>query len=231
MDFSFLDFLGTGAFFVVWYSLGVVGAAWIVYDTRTNNRHVTRVLKVAWPTVTLFFSIIGLVLYIWSCRPQYRGRKRGAEAQAIHVSYTSDRWKKVVGSVAHCVGGDALGIVTAMVVTRSAGATFWLEFWIEYVAGFLLGWLIFQYWAMSDMGEPPALALWKGFRAEFCSMITLMLGMGLVMYFVTPDIHVPAPKPDTAAFWSLASLGLLVGAVFTYPVNWCLVAVGWKHGM
>ena len=84
---------------------------------------------------------------------------------------------------------------------------------------------------MRHMGNSWAAAIWKGGRAEFFSMITVMVGMGLVMRFVTPAVVGHVPMPNTAAFWGFATLGLLAGFVFTYPVNWCLVKIGWKHGM
>jgi hypothetical protein len=39
------------------------------------------------------------------------------------------------------------------------------------------------------------------------------------------------PKPLTYAFWGFGMLGLLVGYVLTFPMNWMMVKVGWKHGM
>ena len=121
--------------------------------------------------------------------------------------------------------------MSAMVVTRWLRMSFWSELWIEYVVGFAFGWLMFQYNAMRQMGNPPLLALWKGGRAEFFSMITVMLGMGLVMRFVTPTVVGTPPPPNSAAFWGFGALGLLVGAVLTYPLNWWMIRIGWKHGM
>lgn len=62
-------------------------------------------------------------------------------------------------------------------------------------------------------------------------MITVMAGMGLVMRFVTPSVVGHRPLPSEAAFWGFAALGLLAGAILTYPMNWLLVVIGWKHGM
>ena len=229
--FDFLGFLAMPAFVVPWYGFGIVAAGWTLYDTLVVNTNVQTPLKAAWPIIITFFSIIGLALYIVTCRPPGIGSKSGKVAQATHHAYVSVMWKKVVGSTIHCVGGDGLGIMTAMVIMRLMGADFWTEFWIEYAVGFAFGWFIFQFWAMSNAGNPPLLALWKGFRAEFFSMATVMIGMGLVMRFVTPAVVGAAPLPTTAAFWGFGSLGLLVGFVFTYPINWWLVSVGWKHGM
>ncbi|EPR43629.1 protein of unknown function DUF4396 [Desulfovibrio sp. X2] len=228
---SHLAFLANPAFVIVWYGFGLLAAVWVTYDVLRVNTHVMPALKAGWPIIVTFFSIIGLGLYLASCRPPGIASLRGEEADEIHHAYVSVTWKRVTGSVIHCVGGDGLGVVTAMVVARLAGFSFWHEFWFEYAVGFVFGWFVFQYLSMRKMGHPPLESLWKGGRAEFFSMLTVMLGMGLVMRFVTPTVVGHRPLPDEAAFWGFASLGLFVGAIVTYPMNWWMVAVGWKHGM
>lgn len=131
----------------------------------------------------------------------------------------------------HYVGGDGLGIMTAMVISRIIGLEFWTEFWFEYAVGFAFGWFIFQYIAMRDMGNSPLISLWKGGRAEVFSMMTVMLGMALVSKFVTPNVVGHSPLPNEASFWGFGSLGLIIGTIFTYPMNWWLVSIKWKHGM
>jgi len=231
MDFDWLSVFQLPTFVAAWYVVGIVGALWVTFDTLRINTHVNEPLKAAWPVIILFFSFVGVVLYFWTCRPPGIGYQHGDEAKRLHHRYVDRTWKKVTGSVIHCVGGDGLGIMTAMVFSRLIGLTFWHEFWFEYAVGFAFGWFVFQQWAFYEMDEPPGRALWKAFRAEFFSMITVMLGMGLVMRFVTPRVVGHAPGPATAAFWGFGALGLLVGFVVTFPVNWWLVRIGWKHGM
>ncbi len=62
-------------------------------------------------------------------------------------------------------------------------------------------------------------------------MIPLMPAVGLIMRFFTPEIAGQSPDPDTFTFWSYGALGLFAGALLTYPLNWWLVSIGWKHGM
>ncbi|MDQ6631009.1 MAG: DUF4396 domain-containing protein [Verrucomicrobiota bacterium] len=226
-----LHLLADPTFVIAWYGFGALGAGWVVYDTLTLNRHVMPALKVGWPIIVIFFSALGLGLYLWSCRPPNIGKVSESKAKEVHHAFVSTTWKKVLGSVIHCVGGDGFGIISTMVITRALGVSFWTEFWIEYFAGFAFGWLVFQYLAMRHMGRSKLEALWKGGRAEFFSMITVMLGMGLVMRYVTPQVVGFRPMPDTAAFWGFAALGLFAGSLLTYPVNWWMVKIGWKHGM
>jgi hypothetical protein len=231
MNFNFLTFLTNLVFVVPCFGFGLVAAAFVLFDVRIANQHVNEALKIGWPIIILFFSVIGLLLYLWTCRPPGIIHKQGSEAQSLHHEFVSPKWKKVTGSVIHCVAGDGLGIMTAMVIARLLDFPFWTEFWYEYAIGFVFGWVIFQTWAMHNMGNSLFTSLWKAFRAEFFSMVTVMVGMGLVMRFITPTVVGHSPDPTTSAFWGFASLGLLVGFIFTYPMNWLLVSIGWKHGM
>jgi hypothetical protein len=218
-------------FAIPWYAVGVLGAIWVIYDSLTANSALNPPLKVCWPILILFFSIIGIGLYLVTSRPSDIARYNGREDKMRRFTeYSKPRWRKVVASAAHCVGGDGLGIMTAMVGARLWGFTFWQEFWFEYAVGFAFGWFIFQTWAMRMHDNGWLMSLWKGGRAEFFSMITVMVGMGLVMRFVTPAVVGEQPLPDTYAFWTFGALGLLVGFIVTYPINWVLVTIGWKHG-
>ncbi len=180
--------------------------------------------------IVLFLSVIGLAFYLWSCRPPDIAQLEGAAAKRRFEEYAGTTMKKATGSVIHCVGGDGLGIMTAMVIARPTRMAFWQEFWFEYAVGFAFGWFIFQYKAMRKMGSGPLMALWMGGRAEFFSMMTVMAGMGAVMGYVTPLVVGQQPSAATVAFWGFGALGLLIGYFATYPMNFWLVKIQWKHG-
>ncbi len=231
-----LNFLTNGPFVVSWYASGLILAIWVIYDLFYVNTSVNKSLKAGWPIIFIFFSVVGLVLYLWTCRPGGMSFVKSEVNQKIsdkkyHHRYVSSTFSKVTGSVIHCVAGDGLGIMTAMVIGRNMGLSFWTEFAGEYLTGFLFGWILFQYTAMRSMGNSPSQALWKGGRAEFFSMITLMSGMLLTAKFIQPLIISLPPLPGTYAFWGIALLGLFIGTIITYPMNWWLVSIGWKHGM
>jgi hypothetical protein len=186
---------------------------------------VNKSLKDGLPIIFIFFSVVGLFLYILTCRPiglsclKPKIYKKVSEKKYRH-RYVSTTVSKVTGSVIHCVAGDGLGIMTAMVIGRYMGLNFRSEFAAEYITGFLFGWILFQYTAMRSMGNTRLQALWKGGRAEFFSMITLMSGMLLIAKFIQLRIISIPPLPGTYAFWGLASLALFVGTIVTYPMNW-----------
>lgn len=232
MDWGFLSFLSEGWFVIPWYAIGIAGAFLVSYDLRTHNTPLKQAMKWAWPIIVLFFSVIGLALYYGTARAPGIAKIEDQERKAeLHNQYEQNMGRRVNGAVIHCVAGDGLGIMTAMVIARAVNMSFWQEFWFEYLIGFLFGWFIFQFRSMMMMTDSKLMALGMAFRSEFMSMLTVMGGMGAVMGYVTPLAVTEQPDPLTYAFWGFGALGLLVGYVFTWPMNYLLVKVGWKHGM
>lgn len=118
MEGHALDFLAAAPFRIPWYAFGIAAAVWVTYDEYARNQHVNQALKWAWPIIVFFFSVLGLIAYLITCRPPGIGDKEWEEARQAHHEYVKPRWNKVMGSVAHGVGGDGLGIVTAMIASR-----------------------------------------------------------------------------------------------------------------
>src|ERR1700751_5847590 len=149
----------------------------------------------------------------------------------LHERYVAARWRQALGSAMHCVAGDGVGILAGAVlssVLHLAGVT---EMILEYILGFAFGWTIFQALFMRDMaGGSYSRALVSTFVAELLSMNLLMAGM--VPTVMALKSRIPsAADPTTPRFWFVMSMGLLVGFIFAYPMNWWLVAYHLKHGM
>jgi hypothetical protein len=232
MEWQWLSFLMSPWFVLPWFGFGLAVAVWLLHDQYWVNTQVMPPLKVGWIILAPFFSMLLLLLYLFTCRPPcIQEVKDPQRQQQVHHEYVEHPFKGTFGAVIHCVAGDGLGIMTAMVLSRIWGLSFWPEFVFEYATGYAFGWFIFQLWSMRDMGNGWAMALAKAFRAEFFSMLTVMYGMGLVTRFITPTVVGHRPTPDSLAFWGFSALGLFVGFVFTYPMNWWMVRLGWKHGM
>ena len=125
---SSFSFLITGAFVLSWYVSGFALALWVIYDVLHVNTSVSKPLKVGWPIIILFFSIIGLLLYLLTCRASGIANLKQDEEKKVHHNYVTSVFNRVTGSVIHCVAGDGLGIMTAMVISRYLGLNFWSEF-------------------------------------------------------------------------------------------------------
>src|SRR5882757_2327280 len=125
-----------------------------------------------------------------------------------HEQYTAAQWRQTLGSTMHCVAGDGVGILAGAVLSSVLGIAGPAEMVLEYVLGFAFGWTIFQALFMRDMAGGSYL------RALSSTFISELLSMNLLMAGMVPTV-----------------MGLLVGFIFAYPMNWWLVAYHLKHGM
>jgi hypothetical protein len=172
--------------------------------------------------VTGYTGVFGAFLYVLGCREPLPG---------LHERYVAARWWQTLGSTMHCVAGDGVGILAGAVLAGILALAGPAEVIVEYVLGFAFGWMIFQALFTREMaGGSYSRSLTSTFIPELLSMNLLMAGMVPTMMGLRTQIA-PGADPMTPAFWFVMSIGLLVGFVVAYPMNWWLVANHLKHGM
>jgi hypothetical protein len=205
---------------LLWFLLATASLLFVAIDIRTTPE--SPVMKWGFVLLTAYTGVIGAFLYVLGCREPLPG---------THEQYTAARWRQTLGSTMHCVAGDGVGILAGAVLASVLGITGPAEMVLEYVLGFAFGWTIFQALFMRDMSGGSYGAALKGtFMSELLSMNLLMAGMMPTMMILRR--YVPsADNPLTPNFWFVMSMGLLVGFIIAYPMNWWLVANHLKHGM
>jgi hypothetical protein len=205
-----------------WFTMTIVSVAYVAFDAFTKNPEMT-VMKWGWVLVTLYLGVIGLVLYIMSCKEPRPG---------LHEEFVRPLWKQGMGSVIHCAAGDATGIIVAAAITATFGLPMWLDLIVEYVAGFGFGLFIFKSLFMRDMmGGSYRAALRHSLLPEWLSMNFMMAGMFPTMALLMMGRDMRAMEPTELVFWGAMSAGATVGVLVAYPVNVWLVNKGLKHGM
>ena len=205
---------------LLWFVLTAVALLFIAIDIR--NTPESPVLKWGFVLLTAYTGVVGGFLYVLGCREPLPG---------LHERYVAARWRQVLGSTMHCVAGDGVGILVGAILASLFGLKGFAEVVLEYILGFAFGWTIFQALFMRDMagGSYPC-ALSGTFISELLSMNLLMAGMVPTVMALKSEIAAAA-HPTTPAFWFVMSMGLLVGFIVAYPMNWWLVANHLKHGM
>jgi hypothetical protein len=205
----------------LWYVLTAASVAFMVYDLATNTPAMG-VMKAAWVLIALYLGPVGLVVYLLSCRQPLPG---------THDAFIAAHWKQSVGSLAHCLAGDATGIILAAALTYRFGFPNGVDLVVEYAAAFAFGWLIFQALFMKAMlGNDYGLALRRTFFAEFVSMNMVMVGMLPTMVILMRALP-GARDPMQPLFWGVMSVATLAGGITAYPINSWMVARHIKHGM
>jgi hypothetical protein len=205
---------------LLWFLLTAAALIFVAVDIRSTPE--SPVLKWGFILLTAYTGVVGAFLYVLGCREPLPGP---------HERYVSARWRQTLGSTMHCVAGDGVGILAGAVLAPLLGLTGLAEIALEYVLGFGFGWTIFQALFMRDMaGGSYRRALTETFIPELLSMNLLMAGM--VPTVMTLKRHIAhAGDPTRPEFWFVMSMGLLVGFIIAYPMNWWLVANHLKHGM
>jgi hypothetical protein len=205
---------------LLWFLLTAAALLFVAIDIRTTPE--SPVLKWGFVLVTAYTGVIGAFLYVLGCREPL---------PALHERYVAARWRQALGSAMHCVAGDGVGILAGAVLSTVLGLAGITEVIVEYALGFGLGWMIFQSLFMRDMaGGSYRTALTSTFLPELLSMNLLMAGM--VPTVMALREHVASANNSVSPrFWFVMSMGLLIGFVITYPMNWWLVANHLKHGM
>ena len=205
---------------LLWFLLTAAALLFVAVDIRTTPE--SPVLKWGFVLLTAYTGVIGAFLYVLGCREPLPG---------LHERYVAARWRQTLGSTMHCVAGDGVGILAGAVLASVFGIAGLAEVVVEYILGFAFGWTIFQALFMRDMvGGSYRKALTSTFMSELLSMNLLMAGM--VPTVMALRARIPsAADPTTPHFWFVMSMGLLVGFIVAYPMNWWLVAHHLKHGM
>lgn len=206
---------------ILWYLLTAGSLAFVVIDLFTNTPTVG-VMKLAWILIVLYAGPVGLFIYLLSCRQPIPG---------THDQYISAHWKQSVGSMMHCVAGDATGIILAAAVVFHFGLPNGVDLIIEYTSAFIVGLLVFQALFMRSMfGGDYFLAVRRTFFAETVSMNTVMIGMIPTMVILMSRFP-GSDNPTAPLFWGIMSLSTMAGMITAYPINSWMVRKGLKHGM
>jgi len=204
----------------LWFLLTAGSVLFVIYDVSTNTP-ATWVMKLAWILLMFYTGPIGLFVYLLACRQPMPG---------THTEFIKPDWKQAVGSLMHCVAGDATGIIIAASLVYAFGLPNGIDLILEYLAAFVVGLLLFQALFMKEMFGSYGTAVRKTFFAEFVSMNMVMIGMFPVM-LILMHLLPGADDPMKPLFWGVMSLATMVGGLTAFPINSWMVKRKVKHGM
>jgi len=206
---------------LVWYILTAGSLIFVIWDLLYQTPAMG-VMKLAWILIIVYTGPVGLFLYLLACRQPLPG---------THEQFITAHWKQAIGSMMHCVAGDATGIILAAAIVYHFGLPNGIDLIIEYTAAFVVGLLVFQALFMKSMlGGNYLVAVRKTFFAETVSMNMVMVGMIPTMVILMDRLP-GSDSPVNPTFWGIMSLAAMAGMVTAYPINSWMVAKGIKHGM
>lgn len=156
------------------------------------------------------------------------------EEQACHHSSSRPFWATVTAGVFHCGAGCVLGdIVGDWIVYGSNatinGQTIWVELLLDYAFALLFG-IVFQYFSIAPMsGKWGPLTFVRAAKADVLSLTSFEIGA--FGWMVAYQVGIFNDKLDMATwtYWWLMQVGMALGVVTAWPVNWWLLRKGIKE--
>jgi hypothetical protein len=200
-------------------------AAWLIVEQVRRPQQMW-IMNVVWPITALYMGPIAIWAYYTMGRQAARGAGMRGEQPFWQTAY--------VGTT-HCGSGCTLGDVLAEFAVFFTGFTivrsmFASELILDFAAAYLLG-IVFQYFAIAPMrGRWGSDAVWAAIKADTLSLITFEIGLFAWMA-IFQFVLFPGVTPDTAAYWFMMQIGMCLGFLTSYPMNWWLIKSGVKEAM
>lgn len=208
-----------------------ISALIILWDLRARPQAMA-VMNPVWPVTALYFGPLGL----WAYWRLGRAAPASHHAHHHHHHHGDDKpfWVQVFAGTTHCGAGCTLGdIVAEFLVFFSglaiAGSVFAGQLVLDYAFAFLLG-IVFQYYSIVPMrGLQPAEGIKAAVNADFWSLTAFEVGLFAWMALTRFVFFGPSLQPDSATYWFMMQIGMIIGFATAFPMNWLLIKSGVKE--
>jgi hypothetical protein len=217
---------------VISLSVGLVCALLILIDIVAVNRQPMMIMNFVYPISALYGGPIALLFYYLIGRKAALKNVKTGRAQMTMTKNLF--WQSAAIGTLHCGSGCTLGDLLAESFIASVPVTLFgsrlVGNWtIDFV--FALGFgIIFQYYAIKPMRKiSSSAALLAAIKADTLSLTSWQVGMYgwmAIAFFLIFKHKIPASDP---LFWFMMQVGMLLGFITAYPVNWWLIKKGIKE--
>jgi hypothetical protein len=219
-----------------WISLVLaLGSAIVIaFDIYGRGyRQKMAVMDLVYPITALYWGPVALWFYLT------RGRRTSRpmiEKMGPPDPDAQPRWAMLSKAVSHCGAGCTLGDIAGEWLVAGLGLTlFGAGLYADFAVDFVLAWtlgVIFQYFTIVPMrkvgrGE----GIWLAIKADTLSIVTFQIGLFGGMAIYQRLIWNPGLPKDTAAYWMMMQLAMIVGFFTALPANAWLIKKGVKERM
>lgn len=233
-----------------WVALGsaFASATWLAVE---QVRHPQRmwIMDIVWPVTALYMGPVAIWAYYkmglmnatdHSSREQKkhrdeRAKQIGDPIQKKEVKAGKPFWQIVFVGVTHCGSGCTLGDIWSEFMLfftgfNFAGTLFKSELVMDYILAYLLG-IAFQYFTIAPMrGISGFKGIWAAVKADTLSLTAFEVGlfgwMAIYHFLIFPGV-----KENMATYWFMMQIGMCLGFLTSYPMNWWLIKRGVKEPM
>ncbi len=212
---------------VAWLSVVValVCAAGLLVDVLRHPQPMA-IMNWVWPITALYGGPLAVWAYV----------RLGRAVPATPSAMSRPFWQGVTVGGTHCGAGCTLGDIIAEVALfltgfTIAGSMLGTEYVADFALAYILG-IVFQYFAIAPMRRLSFWpGLWAAIKADTLSLTAFEIGLFAWMALTYFVFFHPLLRPNQVEYWFMMQVGMLVGFVTAYPMNWWLIRVGIKENM
>lgn len=143
-------------------------------------------------------------------------------------------WATVASGVSHCGAGCVLGDLVGEWLVYGTSASIaheslWPELLIDYAFALLFG-IVFQYFSIAPMSQAYGpRTLWRAAKADILSLTSFEVGAFGWMVAYQAGIWGYGLDMTQWTYWWMMQVGMAIGFVTAFPVNWWLIRRGVKE--
>ena len=217
--------------------LAGASASIIIVDLLRGAAQTMWIMDIVWPITALWAGPLAVWAYFRYGRAGSKRAAAKAKAEGVDPPNTRQPMAVLVAkATTHCGSGCTLGDLVAewvsLVLPLSIVGYHIFGAWIyDYVLAFAFG-ILFQYFTIKPMkklsrGEAIKAAL----KADSLSLTAWQVGMYGWMAIATFVIFKHELHQTSPVFWFMMQVGMVLGFITSYPINWWLLRKGVKEKM
>jgi hypothetical protein len=232
---------------IAWTTLGLafLSAAILSWDILGRGyRQKMAIMDAVWPLTALYWGPVAVWQYFKRGRVRSEpvlariGGRDEAEplegGQEPRVAGTG--WWPLCKAVSHCGAGCTIGDIIGEWVVFATGFTLArIALPADVLLDFVLAWslgIVFQYFTIAPMREETGpRGLWLAIRADTFSILAFQVGLFAGMAIYNQVLWDPPLPHNSAAYWMMMQLSMILGFFTALPVNAWLIRKGWKEAM
>jgi len=220
---------------IAWFSLAVAFASALIIaiDILRGYRQQMPIMNLVYPITALYWGPVALWFYF------RHGRRQSAPVIEQRGEPDPDAmpWWSIVGKgISHCGAGCTLGDIAGEWLVFGLGLTIGGETLLaDLPMDFVWAWTLgigFQYFTIVPMRQVGRMkGIWAAAKADTLSIVAFQIGLFAGMAIYQKLIWDPPLPKDTAAYWMMMQLAMIIGFFTAWPVNSWLVRAGAKEKM
>lgn len=219
-------------------SLTTGGISLLIITIDLLNGHSQKmwIMNIVWPVTGLYAGPLALIAYYTIGRKSMKKNNDTNKHNDEEHTKKKPFWQSVLAGTLHCGSGCTLGDIIAefgllLFPFAVFGSKLYGGWVVDYIIAFLIG-IMFQYYAIKPMKNlPPGKAIVAALKADTLSLTSWQVGMYgwmAISVFLIFHRRLEATEP---LFWFMMQIGMMLGFLTAYPVNWWLIKSKIKEEM